>query len=163
MKKILIILTFVITVFSQITAKEALSTWDRMSEMLIRSVDKMPAKHFNYSPIEPLADFAKLVNHTSGANYMFANTVKLENPKIKVSGTSKDQVLKDLEHSFKFIREGIEKLKDSDLNEKINWFGRDMTRLNAILTMTDHIQREYGKIITYLRLKEIAPARSGGW
>lgn len=163
MKKIIVILTLVLTVFSQITAKEALNTWDRMSEMLLKSVDKMPAKHFNYSPIEPLADFAKLVNHTSGANFMFAATVKLENPKIKVNGTTKDIVMKDLEKSFKFIRNGIAQLNSSELNEKINWFGRDMTRLNAILTMTDHIQREYGKIITYLRLKGVAPVRSAGW
>ncbi|MCB0277893.1 MAG: DinB family protein [Calditrichaeota bacterium] len=146
-----------------ISQKQVLETWDRLTTMSVESVEKMPAEQFDFSPIEPLANFAKLVNHTTGANYLFAATVKLERPKVDNNATEKTDVIKNLKKSFAFIKGGIEKLSDNDLAEQIDWFGRKMSRLNAILTMTDHLQREHGKIITYLRLKKVAPAQSAGW
>lgn len=163
MKSILTLLAMVLIANAQITPKQALESWDRMTAMVVGTVNEMPANDFSFSPIEPLAEFSKLVNHTTGANYLFAATVKLERPKVDTDATSKTEVIKNLEASFKFIRGGLEKLTQSDLNETIKWFGRDMSRLNAILTMTDHLQREYGKIITYVRLKGKAPVRSAGW
>ncbi len=147
-----------------ISANQALSAWDRMTDMVVGSTEKMPAEFFSYSPVEPLATYGGLVSHTAGANYLFAPTVKLEAPEqADIDTNDKVAVMKNLKASFAFIRKGIEGLSDEELNEEIEWFGAKMSRLNAILTMTDHLQREYGKNITYLRLKGVAPSRSAGW
>ncbi len=149
---------------STIAQKQVLEAWDRMKNMVIGTTKKMPAEHFSFSPIEPLATYGNLVNHTAGANYLFAAAVNLERPEVSEIDTSdKDAVIQRLEESFDFIKNGISSLSDNDLNEEIEWFGSKMSRLQAILTMTDHLQREYGKNITYVRLKGIAPERSGGW
>lgn len=163
MKSLTLLIFLIASVNAQISPNQAIEAWDRMSEMVVGSVKKMPAEHFSFSPIEPLASFAKLVNHTTGANYLFAATVKLERPKVSNDAVDKKTVVRNLEQSFAFIRTGLKNLSQDELNETIKWFGRDMTRLNAILTMTDHLQREYGKMITYLRLKKTAPGRSAGW
>ncbi len=147
-----------------VSAKDVLAAWDRMTQMVVESTKKMPAEHFSFSPIDPLAPYGGLVSHTAGANYLFAPTVKLEQPDMpEVDTNNKVEVVKNLEASFKFIRDGIAALSDQDLAEEIEWFGAKMSRLNAILTMTDHLQREHGKNITYLRLKGVAPERSAGW
>lgn len=147
-----------------ISKEQALAAWDRMTDMVVGSTSKMPAEHFSFSPVEPLAAYGALVSHTTGANYLFAPTVKLEAPEREnFDSNEKEAVIKNLKASFAFIRGGIEKLSDADLNAEIEWFGSKMSRLNAILTMTDHLQREYGKNITYLRLKGVAPERSAGW
>ncbi|MEO9853327.1 MAG: DinB family protein [Reichenbachiella sp.] len=147
-----------------ITKEQVLAAWERMTNMVINSTEKMPAEFFSYSPIEPLASYGALVNHTAGANYLFAATVKLERPEQnEIDTDDKEAVVGNLSASFKFIKNGIQQLTNQDLNEEIEWFGSNMSRLNAILTMTDHLQREYGKNITYLRLKGIEPERSAGW
>lgn len=147
-----------------ISSEQVLAAWDRMTAMVVGSTQKMPAEHFSFSPVDPLAAYGDLVSHTAGANYLFAATVKLERPERNDIDTSnKEAVIKNLEESFEFIRQGIQNLTNSELNEEIEWFGSKMSRLNAILTMTDHLQREYGKNITYLRLKGVEPARSAGW
>ena len=167
MKKLvhtLFVILLVHSAFAQgIGQKQVLDAWEKITTMSVSSVENMPAEHFSFSPVEPLATFAGLVNHTTGANYLFAATVKLERPKVDNDATKKADVIKNLKASFGFIKGGIEKLSDSDLSEEIDWFGRKMSRLQAILTMTDHAQREHGKVITYLRLKKVAPGRSGGW
>ncbi|MEP5613707.1 MAG: DinB family protein [Cyclobacteriaceae bacterium] len=149
---------------STIAQKEVLEAWDRMTNMVVGTSRKMPAEHFSFSPVEPLAPYGALVSHTAGANFMFAATVNLERPeRPEIDTNDKQAVIKNLEESFDFIKNGIKNLSDADLNEEIEWFGRKMSRLQAILTMTDHLQREYGKNITYLRLKGNAPDQSGGW
>ena len=164
LKNFFALLIVVISVNAQgISQKNLLEAWERMESMYVGSVEKMPAEYFDFSPIEPLATFAKLANHTTGANYLFASTVKLERPNEKTDATDKASVVKNLKKSFAFIKDGIKKMSDKDLAEEIEWFGRKMSRLNAILTMTDHLMREQGKVITYLRLKKTAPARSSGW
>ncbi len=148
-----------------ITTKDVESAWDNMTSMVVETANNMPAEHFSYSPIEPLSDFAGLINHTTGANYLFAATVGLDRPDPMPGGeaSSKDEVIKDLEASFAYIKKGIQNLDQEDLEEEIDWFGSKMTRLHAILTMTDHVERQHGKAITYVRLKGVEPARSGGW
>ncbi len=148
-----------------LNVKNVLEAWDRMTNMVISTTKKMPAEHFGFSPIEPLATYGDLVGHTAGANYLFGPTVNLNAPEdqMEVDSKNKDQVIQNLEESFRFIRGGIENLTNDQLFEEIEWFGSKMSRLQAILTMTDHLQREYGKNITYVRLKGIAPQRSAGW
>lgn len=147
-----------------ISQAQVLAAWNRMADMVIGTTKKMPAENFTYAPTEQLAPYGSLVNHTAGANYLFSATVKQEKPESgEIDTSNKEAVIQNLEASFQFIREGIQKLTNQDLNEEIEWFGSKMSRLNAILTMTDHLQREHGKNITYLRLKGIAPERSAGW
>ena len=148
-----------------ITIKDVSEAWSRMGAMVVETAKLMPEEHYSFSPIDPLASFGDLVNHTTGANYLFGATVKLEKPSEtkEINTSNKQEVIDGLEASFKFIGNGISKLSDQELKEEIEWFGSKMSRLQAILTMTDHLQRQHGKAITYVRLKGVAPARSAGW
>lgn len=146
-----------------ISQKNLLDAWDRMSKMVIETTRKMPAEHFKFAPTEEIATYGQLVDHTASANFMFGPTVNQKGEIPEIDTSDKKAVIDKLETSFEFIRKGIKNLSDEQLAEEMEWFGSRMTRLNAILTMTDHLQREYGKNITYVRLKGVAPARSGGW
>lgn len=146
-----------------ISVDEVVEAWDRMAEMVVESAKLMPAEHFGFTPGEPLRPFAAQINHTAGANYLFADVYKQSRPDRSVQATEKDTVIQDLEASFAFVRDGLGSLTAADLAEDVEWFGREMSRLQAILTMTDHLQREHGKTIMYLRAKGVAPAQSAGW
>ncbi len=151
--------------FSQIAPKTIAKAWDNMTTMVVETAKAMPPENYGFKPTEELRDFAEQIGHTTGANYLFASVVKLNAPDpMPTSETKeKDQVVKELKASFAFIKGGIQKLTADDLNEEIEFFGSKMSRLQAILIMTSHLQREQGKTTIYTRLKGIAPGGSSGW
>jgi hypothetical protein len=147
-----------------IKQKDLANAWDTMTNMFVTTAKSMPAEHYSYKPTAEIASFGGLVGHTIGANYLFGPTVSA--PKVnrpEFDDSKKAEVVQRLEASFKYIKDAINKMSDADLNEEIEWFGSKMSRLKAILTMTDHVEREYGKVITYARLKGVAPAGGRGW
>lgn len=151
--------------YAQVKPSQVLKAWDNMAAMVIGTAEAMPATNYAFKPTKELRSFADQIGHTAGANYLFASVVKLTAPKPSPMSGKKDKnnVVKDLKASFTFIKSGIEKLSQKDLNEEIDFFGSKMPRLQAILIMTSHLQREHGKTTIYTRLKNIAPAKSGGW
>ncbi|PWL39408.1 hypothetical protein DKG77_00790 [Flagellimonas aquimarina] len=150
---------------AQVKKENLLQAWDNMTKMVVGTAKAMPAEHYSFKPMQELRDFAEQMSHTSGANYLFASVVKLETPDPNpVTDTKvKKEVIKQMENSFVFIQSGIEKLSTEDLVEEIEFFGNKMSRLQGILIMTSHLQREHGKSIIYARLNGVTPAKSGGW
>ncbi len=153
------------TMFAQVKPAAAVTAWDNMTKMVVETAKAMPETHYSYKPTEELRDFAEQIGHTTGANYLFASVVKLDRPDPMPTSETKHKahVIKELEASFTFIKNGMNKLTQEDLNEEIEFFGSKMPRLQAILIMTSHLQREQGKTTIYTRLKGIAPGQSGGW
>ena len=167
-KKQLLLFLFVLTINltnAQVKPSQALKAWDNMAAMVIGTAEAMLANYYAFKPTKELRSFTDQIGHTAGANYLFASVVKLTAPKPPPMSGKKDKanVLKDLKASFEFIKSGMKKLTQQDLNEEIKFFGSTMSRLQAILIMTSHLQREHGKTTIYTRLKNIAPAKSGGW
>jgi len=153
------------TLTAQISAKELTTAWDNMTSMVVETAKAMPSEHYTYKPTTELRDFASQIGHTTGANYLFASVVKLERPKKMPTTKSKNKakVVQELQDSFAFIRTGMSKLTPADLNENIEFFGRKMSRMQSILIMTSHLQREHGKTTIYTRLKKTAPGKTKGW
>ncbi|RDY59763.1 DinB family protein [Flagellimonas nanhaiensis] len=150
---------------AQVKKESMLTAWDSMTKMVVETAKAMPEEHYTFKPTSELRDFSEQMAHTSGANYLFASVVKLNSPDPNpVTGTKvKKEVISQMEGSFAFIRSGMEKLKEEDLAEEIEFFGNKMSRLQSILIMTSHLQREHGKSTIYTRLKGVAPGPSGGW
>jgi len=161
----MICLLFSTNLNAQISAKELTTAWDKMTNMVVETAKAMPNDQYTFKPTEELRDFASQIGHTTGANYMFASVVKLQRPKQSPATKTKNkaQVVKELKASFAFIKSGMSKLTPADLNERIDFFGSKMSRLQSILIMTSHLQREHGKTTIYTRLKKIAPGKTGGW
>lgn len=150
---------------AQMKTENLVKAWDDMTKMVLETAKAMPEANYSFKPTDELRDFADQISHTSGANYLFASVVKLNTPDPNpVTDTKKkNEVIQQLKGSFAFIRNGMEKLKEEDLKEEIEFFGSKMSRLQSILIMTSHLQREQGKSTIYTRLKGIAPGPSGGW
>ena len=172
MKTIVIRRVFTLTlIFSfgfgqaQVSKESVLKAWDNMTTMVVETAKAMPIEHYSFKPAPELRDFAEQIGHTAGANYLFGSVVKLDAPDPNpVSDTKKKvEVVSQLEESFAFIKSGIENLTNEDLADEIEFFGSKMSRLQSILIMTSHLQREHGKTTIYTRLKSVAPARSNGW
>ncbi len=150
----------------QVTKAQLSKAWDDMTAMVVGTAKAMPAEHYSWTPAEGIAYFGKLVSHQIQANYGFAPAIfGLEKPANSPvwDDEVKDDVVKTMEASFKYIKDGINEMTQADLDEQVEVFGNTTSRLRAILILTSHLQREHGKAITYVRIKGIAPAGSGGW
>lgn len=150
----------------QVTKAQLVKAWDDMTAMVVGTAKAMPAEHYGWTPAEGIGYFGKLVSHQIQANYGFAPAIfGLEKPENAPSWDDevKDDVVKTMEASFKYIKDGISKMTQANLDEQVEVFGKTTSRLRAILILTSHLQREHGKAITYVRIKGVAPAGSGGW
>jgi hypothetical protein len=125
----------------------------------------MPSNQYTFKPTEELRDFASQMQHTAGANYMFASVVKLQAPNPRPISKTKNKALivKEMKASFAFIKSGMAKFSAEDLNERIEFFGRKMSRWQSILIMTSHLFMEQGKSTIYTRLKNTAPGKTQGF
>ncbi|WP_190809199.1 DinB family protein [Flagellimonas sp. S3867] len=150
---------------AQVKTENLVTAWDDMTKMVVETAKAMPEVHYTFKPTTELRDFAEQIAHTSGANYLFASVVKLQapDPNPVTETKKKKEVVKQTENSFAFIRLGMQKLSQEDLAEEIEFFGKKMSRLQSILIMTSHLQREHGKSTIYTRLKGVAPGPTGGW
>ncbi len=155
-----------------ITPKDIIDSWDVMTTMVVESAKQMPAQHYQFTPGDPIRNFANQINHTTASNIGFAASVKAGQPDFAIPDRrnppqDKETVVDILEKSFKYFRSGLEKLSQSDLDEIVAWGHpsnpKKITRLKAILIVTSHLQREHGKTMMYLRAKGIKPAQAGSW
>ncbi len=168
LKTIVLVLCGILTangLLAQVSPQATLKAWDNMTKMVVETAKAMPSEHYSFKPTAELRDFAEQMGHTTGANYLFASVVKLQKPEPMPTSDSKEkkQVISELEASFAFIRSGMEKLSQEDLDQEIDFFGNKVPRFQAILMMTSHLQREQGKSTIYTRLKGVAPGGSAGW
>jgi len=69
----------------------------------------------------------------------------------------KDQNIAELEASFKHLHEAMGLTTDANLNERIKFFGQDMSRQAAMLATVTHLHEHLGQMIAYARSNSVAP------
>ena len=70
---------------------------------------------------------------------------------------TKDQIVAELEASFKHLHEAMGLTTDANLKENIKFFGEDWSRQRAMLATVTHLHEHLGQMIAYARSNNIAP------
>jgi uncharacterized damage-inducible protein DinB len=70
---------------------------------------------------------------------------------------TKDQIIAELDASFKHLHEAMRLTTDTNLNEKIKFFGQDWSRQRAMLLTVTHLHEHLGQMIAYARSNNVAP------
>lgn len=70
---------------------------------------------------------------------------------------SKDQILADLEASFRHLHEAMNLTTDDNLNEMISMFGQNWSRQRAMLLTVTHLHEHLGQMIAYARANGVTP------
>ena len=171
MKKTQLILLVAILTSSLVTAQSVKTdrlvySWENMKEMVVNSVKKMPEDHFNYIPTEGLRTFEEQVKYITRSNRIFISKlakidVKAANRNTKEGVKGKEAIIKDLEASFDLVIESIPRIKNIDQN--IILFGQKTSKTEGLLFMSDYLNQQHGKLMFYMQLKGIEPARSTSW
>ncbi|MDQ3673973.1 MAG: DinB family protein [Gemmatimonadota bacterium] len=70
---------------------------------------------------------------------------------------TKDQIIAELDASFKHLHEAMGLTTDANLTQNINFFGQDWSRQRAMLLTVTHLHEHLGQMIAYARSNNIAP------
>jgi uncharacterized damage-inducible protein DinB len=70
---------------------------------------------------------------------------------------TKDQIIAELDASFKHLHEAMALTTDANLTENIKFFGQDWTRQRAMLLTVTHLHEHLGQMIAYARSNNVAP------
>lgn len=164
------ILIIAVLSFSQISAQESLykkawlEKWQNSKNYLIAIAEQMPDSMYNYKPTEREMSFAEQLEHING-NMEWLATTYFEKPKAEVStsANSKERIIANLESSFDQIQEAIKSYPENKLEEFVDFFAGEKSRLQILNLLQDHITHHRGQLIVYLNLKNIKPPQYTGW
>ena len=141
--------------------------WENMRNMVVNSVEKLPAKDWNFAADDSVRNFEEQVKHIATSNRFFPGSLAGKRDELQAmnqkTGTlkSKKEIIADLNQSFDFAIASIREITDWD--QVIDAFGNKVSKLELILQAEHHLHREHGKLIVLLRMNDIPPARSTSW
>lgn len=70
---------------------------------------------------------------------------------------TRDQIVAELDASFKHLHEAMGLTTDANLTENIKFFGQDWSRQRAMLLTVTHLHEHLGQMIAYARSNGVAP------
>ena len=135
----------------------------RVKDILLRSADKMPEENYSFKPTDSVRSFGQIVGHVADAQYLFCSIALGEkNPGLNIekSKTSKADLIAALKEAFAYCDKAYDGLTDASAVQTVTLFGKDAPRLGALEVNLVHNMEHYGKLTTYMRLKNIVPPTS---
>lgn len=70
---------------------------------------------------------------------------------------TKDQLVAELEASFKHLHEAMNLTTDSNLGEQVDFFGTKLSRQYAMIATVTHLHEHLGQLIAYARANNVTP------
>lgn len=70
---------------------------------------------------------------------------------------TKAQIVSQLDASFAHLHQGLAMTTETNVNDKVKFFGRDMTRQAVALATVSHMHEHLGQLIAYARSNKVTP------
>ena len=165
--KVLMILCFLVLgnpAFSQASISGMVKEWERAKAYTKEYLDAMPEEKYGLKPTPEMRSFAEQMLHLSDANYGFTSAAtgnkspygrgELE----KSTDKSKANVTKIVMAGYDYVIEGLKKMTEKQLNEKIKFFEKfDLTKREVFEKDFEHQTHHRGQTTVYLRLAGVIP------
>lgn len=147
--------------------QELKAAWLRSETMTLTNVKQMPPEFFTFKYTDEAMTFAEQWRHcviyTCG---QLAGRTGIKNPykdvKLPVQ-MPKEDVIKELEKMYIFVRQSIEELSDEKLLSNCDFAGDTIPVWRLFYALENHIIHHRGQCIVYLRLNGIVPKGYYGW
>lgn len=143
------------------------SSLENAERNLVAAAKAMPAGKYSFSPTPEQMSFGKLVLHVAGSNDFMCSTIagtKAPDETELQPTDTKEKLVAALEESFRYCATALAKVDDSNLGEKVPFFGgRSISRAAAMLGLSEDWGDHYSAAATDLRLNGLLPptARRG--
>jgi uncharacterized damage-inducible protein DinB len=133
------------------------------TENQVESLEQaMPQEKFSWRPMEGVRSVSEVYLHIAGANYYLLSFVGGKMPEgmtedMDKTITDKDEIVKMLKDSFAYAKDFISKMKKSDLDKEVEFFGNKTTYRGILYVLLGHIHEHLGQSIAYARMNEVVP------
>jgi uncharacterized damage-inducible protein DinB len=132
----------------------------RQQKNLTAAVEEMPAEKFGFRPTPAQMTFGHLAAHIATSNYFLCSKLGgMQAPKATAGeNEAKDKLVGQLEDSFKFCSQAVDKLTAADLSTPVKlWGDRSTTKAGALIDLTNDWADHYAAAAIYLRLSGLLP------
>lgn len=145
---------------AQTSPTETLSRHWKISVDYTRAMaEKMPADGYSFKPTPAQMTFGEQILHIANSNADFAASILGVKAKTwDAKKADRATALAALDESAKLATEALSGLTVEKMHSKIKSSEGEMQTMDLILLMFDHTTHHRGQMVTYLRLKGIAPA-----
>jgi uncharacterized damage-inducible protein DinB len=130
----------------------------------------MPETSYDWRPGAGVRSVGEVFLHVASDNYLIPISMGMPAP--AASGVTsdfktvlafekrkltKDQIVAELDASFKHLHQAMGLTTDGNLNETIKFFGQDWTRQRAMVLTVTHLHEHLGQAIAYARSNNVVP------
>jgi len=140
--------------------------WKNAMEYTLEFAHVMPEDYYGYTPTKVEMTYGEQLKHIAGnmvwicSSYLGGDHTTIDPTK---TGNSKKEIIATLEKAFNYANATIGKMKESNLNESVDFFAGKMTKRRVLFLLTDHVTHHRGQLVVYLRMKNIEPPDYRGW
>lgn len=143
----------------------------QVEKKLVALARAMPESTYGWRPGDGVRSTGETFLHVAADNYFipalmgvavpagvaikgddFQTTVAFEKQKL-----TRDQVVAELEKSFKHLRDAMTATSEASLAEPLEFFGQKSTRRALWITATTHLHEHLGQLIAYARSNKVTP------
>ena len=130
----------------------------------------MPESSYDWRPGAGVRSVGEVFLHVASDNYLIPISMGMAAP--AASGVTsdfktveafekrkltKDQIVAELDASFKHLHQAMGLTTDGNLNETIRFFGQDWTRQRSMVLTVTHLHEHLGQAIAYARSNNVVP------
>lgn len=136
---------------------------DHAEDELVQLAGAVPAEKWTWRPAEGVRSYAEVTLHVAGGNYFLGTILGAPIPKeidaknLESSTTDKAKATEAMKASYVHIKKVIAALSAADLEAKVDFFGRQMTKRAIVLAIVGHSHEHLGQSIAYARMNGIVP------
>lgn len=123
----------------------------------------MPAEKYTWRPSEEVSSVEEVYTHIARYNFYYPHNslgipapddVDVENIE-SISG--KEEVVEILERSIEHVKESVEQMEASKLEEKTELYGRTVNGQAVLMQLITHKSEHVGQSIAYARMNGVVP------
>jgi len=125
--------------------------------------DAIPEDKYDWRPAEGIRSVREVVLHSTAGNYFFASFLGAVPPEgvdprsLEKSGMSKAEAIAAFKASLEIVQQTLKKLSKKQLNEKVDFFGNQISKRQAVFGLGDHAAEHLGQLIAYARMNGVTP------
>jgi uncharacterized damage-inducible protein DinB len=141
---------------------DLLASVDDAARKLVDLAEAVPADKYGWRPAPGVRSISEVFMHTAGGNFLIPTFVGVKAPagldrSLETKVTEKAQVVDTLKRSIAHVRAAVESTPDSEMEQKVKIFGRDMDKRGVFMLVGNHLHEHLGQSIAYARINGIAP------
>ncbi|HWD88780.1 MAG TPA: DinB family protein [Mucilaginibacter sp.] len=170
MKKLALLFTMALLVFTGITASAQIITkdqliaeWQRAKTYTKAYLDAMPEDGYSFKPTPEMRTFAAQMLHLADGNYFFASSASGKPSTFgqksveKTVSPNKAATTQAVMDSYDFVISCIQGMTDAQFSQMGESEGHKVTKGIILLKAFEHQTHHRGQVVAYLRLKGVTP------